>query len=1329
MPSLTVSFPDQMHVERIREALWRRPEFGQAAVLVGAGFSRNAERARYGAPPFPLWGDLGKCIVDKLYPPIHCEQHDRENALNQVKSTSGALRLAEEFEAAFGRDALHRFLLKEIADEDYRPGSLHHQLLELPWADVFTTNYDTLLEKAAKQVVGRRYDVVSSIEEIPAAMKPRIIKLNGSFPSTRPFILTQEDFRTYPRRYAGFVNLAQQAMMENVFCLVGFSGDDPNFLYWTGWVRDHLGRSAPQIYWCGILRLNTAKRNLLHDRNVVPIDLSPVFPEADYPDRDRRHAMAIEWFLWCLAAGRPRNPLLWPLGARSPITPPAGFPAIVGPSDPHPQPSRLFPDPQRPMYPQVREQVRAWADERRLYPGWVIAPYAKREIIWDRTQGWIERICACLPEMGAEEERPGATPRPEKAVLERLTALDELNWRLETALVPLFPPLVEAIVGCLEEGNPFHGVLDLAQTTVAMTPDNLGSSEWLGARQVWRRLAFAVARFYREERSHAEFDRWIERIRTAVRDYPEQQPRLCYERCLAALGKMDDEAVTAALRDWPRTSEDAIWSVRQAAVLAEIGRLQEAQTLTESALQELRAQTAGRSEEIRNLSREGWTMRLLSTLRRALTTAQDPLSEYRSRLEQLTRHHCDPYPETEFLESKLDQPIPPQRPRTTVRAGFQPGTQTWSHHGGDDHPTKLLPAYQFMRLTEEAPYPPRCGNLVLSEKLLEHIARWFSKHDIVRTLTIISRLASTNVVEAFLTRHRLAALPMEGIQELHAIGTYAIREGIRRVPVAGNPRESRVVERALQRLIAGISILARVVVRLPPPCLDEVFTLALEVYSSIAARQQLSLPRELEELFRSLVLAMPRETLQARALELFSLPVPGSRSFPVELPRDWPEPAFDLPKRLQSLERLASDEAWTRMIAELLEAAGEDQEAGRTNALGRLVVLYRFNVLTNSELRQLNRLLWRRVNPATGLPELPGLQKWTCLTLPAPPSVSVIDLFRRYMEQGDLLRFTQVETGSDGIARRQFTAHVNPDAYVLDWLGATRIPGSRPEPRRKFVNWTRADAATLLRKLRGWWDEEGRDLLGTTTGPSFFVSLRDVLIRNRLELILEALREIVIPRARTGTPLADEVLAFVSDMDNRNVAVEVVLPALLHLDPRRERETASRLRRALAAHNEERQRAALSALGNWLRNQAGSPLAVRGYRLPRMPENLLQELGSIIANRRQPGLLDTLRFAITVLEHFPERANRRFIESLTVGLDSLFEETQYRPNDEPVGHVPYEDVPVFRLLAARVANLLAVVHGVRSEVVDRWIEAAQTDPLPEVRQAVTATAEQWLVEE
>ena len=51
-------------------------------------------------------------------------------------------------------------ILKEaIPDEDYGPSEVYTKLMELPWRDVFTTNYDTLLERAADKVSKRRYNV------------------------------------------------------------------------------------------------------------------------------------------------------------------------------------------------------------------------------------------------------------------------------------------------------------------------------------------------------------------------------------------------------------------------------------------------------------------------------------------------------------------------------------------------------------------------------------------------------------------------------------------------------------------------------------------------------------------------------------------------------------------------------------------------------------------------------------------------------------------------------------------------------------------------------------------------------------------------------------------------------------------------------------------------------------------------------------------------------------------------------------------------------------------------------------------------------------------
>ena len=75
--------------------------------------------------------------------------------------------------------------------------------------------------------------------------------------------------------------MVQQTIMENVLCLIGFSGDDPNFLNWIGWVRDNLGKNTPPIYFCGFV--SSTQRRMLEARRITPIDFSPLFPDYKYP--------------------------------------------------------------------------------------------------------------------------------------------------------------------------------------------------------------------------------------------------------------------------------------------------------------------------------------------------------------------------------------------------------------------------------------------------------------------------------------------------------------------------------------------------------------------------------------------------------------------------------------------------------------------------------------------------------------------------------------------------------------------------------------------------------------------------------------------------------------------------------------------------------------------------------------------------------------------------------------------------------------------------------------------------------------------------------------
>ena len=220
-------------LDRIRRYLI----LGKASVMVGAGFSRNADVPSH--IRIKQWNDVGE--------DIYCRMMSVDKVDHSKLEFKTPMRLASQFAALYGRSELDNLIKESIPDDRMNPGTLHHQLLSLPWRDVFTTNYDTLLERSRKGLL-RAYSVVTSKEMLLYKKSPRIIKLHGSFPDKTPFLMTEEDFRTYPTEHPEFVNTVRQALVESVFCLIGFSGDDPNFTSWQGWLRDVMGDYAGPSY-------------------------------------------------------------------------------------------------------------------------------------------------------------------------------------------------------------------------------------------------------------------------------------------------------------------------------------------------------------------------------------------------------------------------------------------------------------------------------------------------------------------------------------------------------------------------------------------------------------------------------------------------------------------------------------------------------------------------------------------------------------------------------------------------------------------------------------------------------------------------------------------------------------------------------------------------------------------------------------------------------------------------------------------------------------------------------------------------------------------------
>ena len=169
------NLPDYSALKQLAAALWQQNNaYHGAAVMIGAGFSRSSASTGDLNRKLPLWNDLSSILAKDL----------------GASSSSDPLRLAEEYCAYFGKQALHDLVIREINDAAWVPGELYKSLLELPWSEVLTTNWDTLLERASMEVHQPVYNVVSRQEDLSSARSPRIVKLHGTVNVTEYLVLS-----------------------------------------------------------------------------------------------------------------------------------------------------------------------------------------------------------------------------------------------------------------------------------------------------------------------------------------------------------------------------------------------------------------------------------------------------------------------------------------------------------------------------------------------------------------------------------------------------------------------------------------------------------------------------------------------------------------------------------------------------------------------------------------------------------------------------------------------------------------------------------------------------------------------------------------------------------------------------------------------------------------------------------------------------------------------------------------------------------------------------------------------------------------------------------
>lgn len=1240
----------------------------KAAVIVGAGFSLNAVPRTPGRKKFPLWQELTNELAGRLYP----NKKDRDRVLASAGATSSAMRLAQEFEVAFGRSALIEFIRDAVRDDEYLPSQLHRDLLELRWADVFTTNYDRLLEVAARSLWKRNYETVYSISDLPLARRPRIVKLHGSLPDLNNLVLTEDDYRTYPRKYAPFVTAVQAALTENVLCLIGFSGDDPNFLAWSGWLRDELRAAVPKTYLFTGNELKPFQRQLLEERHIIPVPLKRIAELATGKKVD--YEGAYHWLFGELAKPLGDLPPIWNVGPRYAI-------------------SRIDSSiAKEPSFPDRFEWIDAtilWRQHRQQYKGWYALHREGADRLWQNTEFWIGHLNAKVLESW---DAPTS-----------LFVLSELVWRWSTALQPLHDNVVFKILDPhIKQFVEWRSMTKEQSVVVSGSTRNTVVSlpELDDAYELLLRECLRHAREIGDDVRFQDFAKQLEDAHPAPEVGPlnDAQSFLRHQQVLRLLGRLQHGPARQMLQSWDASNADIIWTIRRAGLCLECGLLTLGSQLLESALDSLRSVPVSPLLDIRRMSAEGITLYLLWSAYSAnefnSASAMDsndsskqsakPLRKFMvDRLNELGDYGCDP---NEFLEWLEEMTAP--EPRAT-KGVFQYEDFDIGHVGRNatsGAETQLTAAYRAIRFIEDAAIPLAIPN-VITTTVCAKIFRsavatiaFFAPHE---ATGLVFRSRDEKTVQATLSRKCLAALSENQVESLLGTVVRGLDDAIAHLapPPAKREREDQFWD---QQLNVAAAALGHVVVKLKDPQVAEV------------VRHVIGLPHDLRVLgrwrnhdvlaacIRRAVCALDKKGVEDLLPVLLQTPVRGSKELPSELESlgKWYDPvtiAVDFDWRRDAGARIKCENLIDSLLARVATAAGDE----RVNLCLRAAHLLDAGLLSARQQATFTASLFVNSDDYD-LPKETGCLDALVLSLPRSSDFDEVGAFRAK-------HFNSVE-----------------DRSLWDDLRRTCTPirEFRRSPARS-LKWTKGDLTTLLNLAAAWLANATVLSEAARQSRHPFEIMFDRVDEQQAVFLhwLGTMENLALLNRRASEQHRRRANDLIAQAETNGWCATQSVAARASFGFVAVANAVEDIRYRLGDRAGINVRQACDAIGRW-----HELAAVRGFEAP---AELQQMLATLVAERRHEYLSLLIYTCGTVMRRLSRDDQLSFWSQLSNAIGKLQVETDYGAGDD-VSPFTIETKLRIRVACARLVRRM-LEFGHADAVVDRWIAYIRADQFADVR--------------
>ena len=1237
-------------IQQVGKHLWQGRVHGRAAVMVGAGFSKNARRTNSAVPEMPLWKDLARSLA-----------HDLSTDVTDLSGLDPTT-LASQYEARFGRVTLNKRLTELIPDLSYEPGALHVRLLNLPWADVFSTNFVTLLERTARGLKpNRRYLHITTQEGIVGSSQPRIVKVHGTMPNQTPFIVTTEDYNNYPSRFPIFVNTVLQSLVENTFLLIGFSADDPNFTNWISWVQQNLTDSKPKIYLCD--KFGATDETIIKEyekKNIAAIDLDSLF---DDPAHLIAYEDAYDKLFELLEQQAPSELRDWPSGKSKSSTSDNGERSVI-----------------------IQARIDRMRSQRLAYPGWIVCPHQIRKRLWESS------VKIEIQDM-RKEGFLSDLPTPVK-----LDYLFELNWQHDQCLYQLFE--------C--QARSYMEVISTFKNQQRADTDQ--EKLYLQSQETASKIAHLAISLLRDARDEMNVSAHAESIQF-LESHDWKDLEIChaiyYERCLWEWHWLRFDAMETILQEWSKLPPSPKSTMRRATMLVVVGQYDAGWTLLEELLIDIRCQLQVQTENLHLLSIESWVMMTLNCRHvdnKPNTVAQR--QERRGRWVQLEQYLCDPWGE---IKESGHGVIKPPKPERTETAGFDPGVffVTQSLFSGNSE-QKLRDCHAHQRLHEKGAFPIRVGSYATDKAEVLQVVSAMLRRSTIVSISLALRHGDKELLAPF-SRQVIGILPTSMLEHLCAWLTEIVIELTHRIPISS---AISLDKPSPERRTAGnvIELLSRLAVRMDDSRLNELTNFACQLYCSPSVRANYDLHAPLTNLLGRSIRILSESGLIDMVLALVELPLANCEGSPVSLD-EWPEPCdyVRIPSDGSSIPR---DARSTRIQArtQTLMAFMENEHIlleSRSRALRRLVFLFRLGYLDNESSLRLADQVWKCWDPSKLIQARHCVRPWRILPLLELMQESTVKQLKGWLLEHDLSQTCEVHADGHGYAFPPTIVSHSED-LIEAWNHLT-APMWRPcVPGDGTVRWTDDQAEAAIRSIIAFWQAH-RDEVAYRQSSSNNAFLGGFSLLNFFNDLVDLLTKSLMPYLKKGHSVVDEIERTLGDMESLGISTNRHIHMLLWHDQGRLSSITRRVHAGILSTNKRIASDSMFGVLDWkvmartLESQGDADI----------PQVIRSCIVALIQTRNTPAYGTLCEVCARLLIEFPDWFSHDDLESICLGLNGLLAFEQQRVKSYSAD---YDAIVFGNLLSAEVIrrfNQLSVPVPVE---LDEWRNFATTTiPLRELR--------------